>query len=125
MDNPNTLLRGHQAEAFAAQYLQERGLRLLARNYRTVAGELDLIMQDGEDIVFVEVRLRNNAHFGTAIDSVDSHKQKKLIRTATHYLSRMNLLDKVNCRFDVIGISYPQTKAVVEWIQDAFPADDF
>jgi putative endonuclease len=125
MDNLNTTQIGKLAERLAAEYLQKKGLRLLDCNYRTATGEIDLIMQDCEDIVFVEVRLRNNPHFGNATESVDQHKQKKLIKAAMHYLSRHNLVDKVNCRFDVIGISYPQTKAIVEWIPDAFPADDF
>jgi putative endonuclease len=125
MDNPNTTITGRTAERLASEYLKEKGLRLLECNYRTKAGEIDLIMQDDEEIVFVEVRLRNNPHFGNAIDTIDQRKQQKIIITATHYLSQKNLIDKVNCRFDVIGISYPQTKAVIEWIQDAFPADDF
>jgi putative endonuclease len=125
MVSPNTMMTGRTAEQLASEYLQKKGFRLLECNYRTKAGEIDLIMQDGEDLVFVEVRLRNNPHFGNAIDSIDQRKQQKIIKTANHYLSRNNLIDKVNCRFDVIGISYPQTKAVIEWIQDAFPADDF
>jgi putative endonuclease len=125
MDNLNTVQTGQAAEQLAASYLQKKGLRLLECNYRTALGEIDLIMQDCEEIVFVEVRLRNNPHFGNAIESVDQRKQKKLIKTATLYLSHRNLLDKVNCRFDVIGISYQQTKAAIEWIQDAFPTDEF
>jgi putative endonuclease len=125
MDSLNTTKTGRTAERLASEYLQKKGLQPLEYNYRTKAGEIDLIMQDGEDIVFIEVRLRNNPHFGNAIESIDQRKQQKIIKTANHYLSRWNLIDKVNCRFDVIGISYHQTKAVVEWIQDAFPADDF
>jgi putative endonuclease len=125
MGSPNHLQAGVAAEQLAARYLEQRGLHLITCNYRTRAGEIDLIMQDRDELVFVEVRLRNNDYCGDAIDSVNYHKQRKLIQTATHYLSRSNLLDKVNCRFDVIGISYPEAKAVIEWIKDAFPADDF
>jgi putative endonuclease len=102
-----------------------QGLRLLARNYRCNFGEIDLIMQDPANIVFVEVRVRNNRFHADAIESVDVTKQKKLIRTATHFLLHTKRLDKVNCRFDVIGISYPTTQPKVEWITDAFSTDNF
>lgn len=116
---------GKLAENTACQYLQTHGLTILARNFRAKTGEIDLIMQDKDEIVFVEVRLRNNPFFSTAIESVNRFKQRKLIRTATFYLAQTNWLDKVNCRFDVIGISYAQTKVAIEWIKDAFPVDNF
>jgi len=125
MDNPKTIQAGQLAEKEACEFLKKNGLQLCECNYRTNSGEIDLIMQDGEEIVFVEVRLRNNLYHGNALESVDQRKQQKIIKTAIQYLSQMQLLDKVNCRFDVIGISYLQAKATIEWIKDAFPADDF
>ncbi len=125
MDKLKTQQTGQLAEKQACDYLQRQGLRLIECNYRTRAGEIDLIMQDKEDIVFIEVRLRNNRHFGSGIDSIDYSKQQKIVKTAMHYLSEKQLLDTVNCRFDVIGISYRQPKVEIEWIQDAFSTDDF
>jgi putative endonuclease len=120
-----TNIIGQKAEENACFYLQKHGLRLLTKNYRCALGEIDLIMQDQQEIVFVEVRTRKNPYHATAIESVDFHKQKKIISTATHFLSHKKMLDKVNCRFDVIGISYDQLKAKIEWIKDAFHADNF
>jgi putative endonuclease len=123
--NPKTLISGKLAEQYACEFLTKKGLRLLARNYRSNAGEIDLVMQDLQEIVFVEVRLRNNHYCGDALDSVDFRKQRKIILAATHYLQKLNSLDKVNCRFDVIGISYASTNTTVEWIKDAFSSDNF
>jgi putative endonuclease len=122
MDNLKT---GQFAEHHACEFLQRQGLQLLRRNYRCHQGEIDLIMQDRQDIVFVEVRVRNNHFCGDALDSVNYSKQQKLIKTATHFLHCNKLWDNVNCRFDVIGISYAQTEATVEWITDAFSVDDW
>jgi putative endonuclease len=121
-----TLASGKHAEQTACTFLQQKGLTLLQSNYRCKSGEIDLIMQDpAQEIIFVEVRLRNNTLFGSACESVDFFKQQKIIKAATHYLQMQNWLDKVNCRFDVIGISYKKTMASVEWITDAFSADNF
>jgi putative endonuclease len=125
LDKPNTTQKGQRAEQYAARHLQQKGLCLLEANYRTAGGEIDLIMQDREEIVFVEVRFRQPTSFATALESVDPAKQKKIIKTATHYLSQRNLIDKVNCRFDVIGISYSLVVTPeIEWIQNAFFVDD-
>ena len=112
---------GKESEQQACRFLENKGLHLLTQNYRCHNGEIDLIMQDGEDVVFVEVRTRNNADFGDALDSVNRTKQRKIFKTATHYLIKQNWFDKVNCRFDVIGI----TKNQVEWIKNAFSTETF
>jgi putative endonuclease len=125
MDKLKTIPAGQLAEKQACKYLQQQGLHLLESNYRTRVGEIDLIMQDNDVIVFIEVRLRNNARFANSIESVDHYKQRKIVTTAMLYLAKNKLQDKVNCRFDVIGISYQQTNAELEWIQDAFSTDDF
>ncbi len=116
---------GDAAEEEALLYLHKEGLTLLTRNYRCSRGEIDLIMKDKNDIIFVEVRVRNNFHYGTAVSSVNSRKQKKLILTATHYLCQQNCFNKVNCRFDIIGISYTPIGANLEWIKNAFPVQHF
>lgn len=122
---PKKIAAGKASEQLACSYLEARGLQVLKRNYRCFRGEIDLIMQDNHDIVFVEVRTRNNPNYGNALDSINAPKQKKIIAAARHFLGKKNWLDKVNCRFDVIGISYAQTKANLEWIRDAFSADNF
>ena len=110
---------GFRAEKMACDFLQSKGLQLKTRNYRCKMGEIDLIMQDAEEIVFVEVRLRTNADYGDAIESVDAKKQTKLIHSALDYLQKHRLLDKTNSRFDVIGFS----NGHIHWIRDAFSYD--
>ncbi len=79
-------------------------MRLLERNYLTRHGELDLIMQDDDTLVFVEVRYRSSERFGGAVASINHAKQRKLVATAQHYLQRRHRQD-TPCRFDVIAIS--------------------
>jgi len=108
------LRRGEQAEDQAAAWLQRQGLTLVARNHRCKGGEIDLIMRDGDTLVFVEVRRRNSTRFGGAAASVTAAKQRKLRHAALHYLQ--GLKTEPPCRFDIIGID-PDG---IQWIRDAF-----
>jgi putative endonuclease len=110
---------GALAERWAADFLQQHGLQLLAQNYRCRAGEIDLIMRDGEVLVFVEVRLRSNHDFGGAAASIDQRKQQRIIRTAQHYLTTLPRLPP--CRFDAVLLESAQGKAV-RWLKNAFAA---
>lgn len=107
---------GQEAEKLAAIYLQRHGLKLLETNYRCRFGEIDLIMQDGREVVFVEVRLRSHATFGGAGESITRDKQQKLARTASHYLAAHG---SPPCRFDAMLLSAPSTQRF-EWIRNAF-----
>ena len=113
---------GNQAESIALKYLTQQGLTLIVQNYLTKGGEIDIIMLDKAEqiLVFVEVRYRKNSLFGSAIDSVDSTKQTKIIRTANHYLQQQSEFDNFICRFDVIGIESDLKYPKITWIQDAF-----
>ncbi len=109
---------GLDAEHAAATFLQSKGLKLIAQNYHCRFGEIDLVMQDGKTLVFVEVRMRSNAAFGGAASSITPQKQQKLTLTAQHYLQKHgNQL----CRFDVVLMSGNQT-GQIEWITNAFSA---
>jgi putative endonuclease len=108
-------LLGQSAEARAETFLTSHGLRSIARNWRCRFGEIDLIMQDGATLVFVEVRLRNRNDFGGAAASVTPAKQKKLLAAARLYLTTLKTLPL--CRFDVVAFS-GSTRA--EWIKNAF-----
>ncbi len=110
---------GDDAEALAANYLQSQGLSLLARNYRCRFGEIDLIMQQGNSIVFVEVRMRSQATYGGAAASINVPKQQKLIRTAEHFLQQHG--HQAACRFDAVLLTGLNPNHI-EWIQDAFGA---
>lgn len=110
-----TRQRGAEAEQQAEAYLEQHGLRVVARNYRTPRGELDLVMRDGETLVFIEVRYRKNAGFGGAAESVHRAKQQRVIAAAQHYLQRHRLTQSA-CRFDVALLGRDK----IEWIKDAF-----
>jgi putative endonuclease len=110
---------GHQVEQHACRYLESNGLRLIDKNFNCKSGEIDLIMQDGETLVFVEVRYRAKSKYGDSLDSVTRSKQNKIIRTAKYYLQQNDLYDKVPCRFDVIAVD-EQINNQVTWIKDAF-----
>lgn len=108
---------GVQAERWAAHYLQQQGLKLVVQNYRSRSGEIDLIMKDGEALVFVEVRLRSNPNFGGAAASIDRRKQQRIIHTAQHYLATLAVLPA--CRFDALLLEDPQGLNV-QWLKNAF-----
>ncbi|MDD3884370.1 MAG: YraN family protein [Gallionella sp.] len=110
---------GAAAEQYAADFLIHEGLLLVARNYRSRFGEIDLIMRDGDTLVFVEVRLRRNARFGGAAASIDPRKQRRLILTAQGYLARLPKIPP--CRFDAILLDNAQGRAP-EWLKNAFEA---
>ncbi len=107
---------GALAETLAADYLQRRGLRLLARNYRCRLGEIDLILADGAVLVFAEVRLRRNVDFGGAAASITAAKRQRIVRAARHYLSGK---PEPPCRFDVVLLDALAANRI-EWIKDAF-----
>ena len=97
---------------------------MIDRNFRCRLGEIDLVMQDGECLVFVEVRYRKAHGFGSAATSVDVRKQRKLTRAARFFLSRHRRLANRPVRFDVIGIDVVAGDELrIEWIRDAFRPD--
>lgn len=104
-------------EQQARSYLEQQGLSHIASNVRYKRGELDLVMRDGETLVFVEVRFRASARFGGAAASVDSRKQTRLITAAKRYLQRHPI--ELPCRFDVIAIDGAGS---IQWIRHAFTA---
>lgn len=116
--------RGDAVEAAALAFLEARGLRLLARNAHARGGELDLVMRDGDGLVFVEVRFRANAAFGGGAASVDARKRRKLVHAAQLFLHRHPQHAGAPCRFDVIDASGDPDAPRLTWLQDAFRADD-
>lgn len=110
---------GKIAEDFACEYLQAQGLKFITANYQCRCGEIDLIMQDSDTIIFVEVRHRATNDYGDGIATVTETKRRKLIKTALYYLQKNNLLDQIAYRFDVIATS-GNSYSEIKWIQDAF-----
>ncbi|WP_423908654.1 YraN family protein [Candidatus Spongiihabitans sp.] len=114
------LRRGEQVESAALAYLQSNGLTFVEKNYRAMYGEIDLIMMDQHDLVFVEVRYRKNEVFGGATQSVDANKQQKLRRTAETFLQKNHSIEFDGCRFDVVAVSGQSANYKIQWIRDAF-----
>lgn len=113
---------GNEAESIACVFLEGNGLRTAIRNFRTPAGEIDLIMLDGETVVFVEVRFRTSGKFVPPAETIDRRKRMHIINAGRRYLQQRKILDKVNCRFDVVLITGPQDARKIEWIKNAFEA---
>ena len=107
--------RGRKAEQQAAAYLERRGLRILARNWRCRMGEIDLVAADAGTVVFAEVRARASRSFGGAAESIDRAKRRKLIAAAGLFLSARRL--DAPCRFDALLLD---GEGAIEWIRDAF-----
>ena len=108
-------IQGNAQESRACEFLQAEGLRLITQNFSCRMGEIDLIMQDRNSLVFVEVRYRGNKQFGGAAASVTKSKLRKIIRTALFYQQRY--APKSNMRFDVIAI---ESDNDIQWIPSAF-----
>lgn len=104
---------GDAGEEQALLFLQEQGLKLVERNFRCKGGEIDLVMQDGRALVFVEVRKRASAGYGGAAASVTARKQARLVIAAQTFLQRYTMPPA--CRFDVIAID----GAAMEWLKNA------
>lgn len=113
---------GDAFEQRAQKHLSRAGLKPVAHNYSTRFGELDLVMRDGEALVFVEVRYRHDARFGGAAASVTASKRERLIRAASGFLAAHPQLADCVCRFDVVTFEGDGDKARCHWQQAAFDA---
>jgi putative endonuclease len=111
--------RGAAAEQAAEQWLQQQGLRTVERNFRCRGGEIDLVMRDGESLVFVEVRLRTHRAFGGAAASVTRRKQQRLIQAARYFMACRPQWRQRPCRFDVIAID-DTGGSRWQWLRNAF-----
>ena len=117
MNRSKTQSIGYRAEQNARRFLQRQGLQWIANQYTCYYGEIDLIMKEKDQLVFVEVRYRQDNHYCSAVESIGPTKQQRLIRTASHYLQSHDLMDRMDSRFDVIGIDKKQK---ILWIKEAF-----
>lgn len=114
-NKPTSIMLGKDAENQAKQFLLSQGLSFVTGNYKSRFGEIDLIMKDKTEVVFVEVRMRKSTLYGSAAETVDSTKLQKIIKTGEHYIQkhypRRNL---PNARMDLIAINSGE----LEWIKN-------
>jgi len=108
---------GSVREEQARHYLEAQGLRLLDRNYRSRRGEIDLIMRDGDCLVFVEVRYRKSSAYGSPAETVTYGKRRRITAAAQQYLQQNP--SRLDCRFDILGLG---AAGQVEWLKNAFDA---
>ncbi len=115
-------LRGANFEGLARQRMESTGYRLVCAKYTCRVGEIDLIMQSKVAIVFVEVRYRHHNTFGSALESIDSKKQTRVIKAAQHFLLANPEFEYRAARFDVIGFAVDAADPETHWIENAFSA---
>jgi putative endonuclease len=119
---PPARVTGSAWEDAALVHLQRSGLMLVARNFTCRFGEIDLILRDRDQLVFVEVRYRGAGARGDGTASVGAAKRLKLIRAAEVYLQAHPRLAALPCRFDVVGCSGTPLQPAFEWTRSAFDA---
>jgi len=115
---------GNQAEKLAREHMIAAGLRCIASNYRCRFGELDLVMEDAATLVITEVRYRAAAVPATAVETVNRKKCRKIALATLHFLQRYKQSSHRPVRFDVVALSGSLDSPQIEWIRDAFSADD-
>ena len=113
------LALGRKGENLAADFLINRGLKLIERNVRTPFGEIDLVLLDGDMVVFTEVKARTTSAFGGPFEAVGSKKRQRLSKAALSFLKRKGWLNR-RARFDVVGVIFAGPKPQVDHLADAF-----
>ena len=112
---------GSMAEDLALRYLQNHGLTLLKRNFRSRFGEIDLIMQENNIIIFVEVRARKTTAFMHPVESVDPGKRNRILKTSQVYMQKITAWNRLDMRFDVITVTGNTARGMkINWIKAAF-----
>lgn len=114
--------RGRWAEQLAVNWLHKQGLREICRNYRCRRGEIDLIMQHHQAMVFIEVRYRASLLYGNACETIDLRKRDRIMKAAQHFLITHPRLASLPCRFDVVSVHGTFQDPELGWIQGAFEA---
>lgn len=120
---------GQKAEETALIFLKDKGFQLIAQNYHSAMGEIDLVVVRNRLLVFVEVRLRKSSVFGSAATSITASKQRKIIQTSAMFLQSFPEFESYDCRFDVIAIDgsskISHENMQISWIEGAFDAAIF
>lgn len=116
--NKTKQMIGAKAEKIAERYLLNQGLKRQTQNFHCRFGEIDLIMQEKNTLVFIEVRCRKENAQVSASESISLAKIKKIRKTAEHYLLGFDIVPE--CRFDVVAITYCAKEYRIDWIKNAF-----
>lgn len=100
----NTRQIGIRYEKKAAEYLMQRGYRIVEKNYRCRLGEIDLVGIEQDYLCFIEVKFRKNSRMGNPLEAIDLNKQRRIIKTAQFYILTHGVPQNIKCRFDAVGI---------------------
>jgi len=111
--------RGEYGEILARRYLEEQGLRVLETNFRFHHGEIDIVAEEGDALIFCEVKTRFSDTFGTPELAVTAKKQRQIRKLAGAYLATHRIRDRI-CRFDVVAIRVDNGVASIHYLRDAF-----
>ncbi|WMC92669.1 YraN family protein [Kineothrix sp. MB12-C1] len=116
----NKRIVGSHYEELACRYLEERGFRIAARNFRSRSGEIDIIGYHDNFLVFVEVKYRTTKRSGNPEEAVGPAKQKRICRTADYYRFLHRYPENKPVRYDVIGMEGVEEDIQVRWYKNAF-----
>ena len=119
METAQSRSKGDVGEAMAESYLTNNGFRILQRNYYYDRGEIDLVAEDGDVLVFVEVKTRYSNRGATAEESITPEKERFLKRTAEGYVME-NKIGKKVCRFDLVAVEWKDQRPVIRHLKDIF-----
>lgn len=109
-------------EEMACAFLKEKGALVLARNFRSRTGEIDIVAMDGDTLVFAEVKYRTSGRLGDPEEAVGASKQRSICRTADFYRIRFGVPEETKIRFDVLALRRSGPGSLhIRWIRDAFP----
>lgn len=117
------LYLGRVGEELAADFLKKNGYRILARNYKTKLGEIDIIARDKQTVCFIEVKTRQSSNFGLPQEAVFKAKQRQIAKAALVFLKENRLLEK-SARFDVVSVMSSEDAPKIELIKNAFELDE-
>lgn len=113
---------GRDAEALVGRHIEREGMRVVARNFRGRGGEIDIVARDGDVLVFVEVRFREEDEFGAPEETVTPVKRGRIVSAARAYLSTISPADWKEARFDVAAVEGSGEAAVIRYYRNAFDA---
>lgn len=113
---------GKCGEEAAVDFLREQGYKIIAKNYKSRFGEIDIVARDKDTLCFIEVKTRRSERFGSPQEAVTAGKQRQIAKSALAFLKERALLDE-KARFDVVSIIYSKDKAKINLIKDAFELD--
>ena len=112
---------GEYYETKVCEYLTDKGVRILERNFRSKNGEIDIIFRDGKYLVFAEVKFRSTVHFGRPEEAVSFSKQRTISRVSDFYRKRYGISDFEPQRFDVIAMEPGEDDFLqIKWYKNAF-----